>query len=97
MPLSLCIELFEDHAVRFGQEHLIFFGEHSLRRALAEYIDHFHQNGIIRTKGTSFCFQHHADRSIAAAGELCNAKNDSVAYCDTTRPEQHEYWLGLLF
>jgi hypothetical protein len=35
--------------------------------------------------------------SNAAAGELCNAKSDSVAYCDTTRPEQHEYWLGLLF
>jgi hypothetical protein len=33
----------------------------------------------------------------AAGGEVCNAKNDSVAYCDTTRPEQHEYWLGLLF
>src|SRR5215469_17216194 len=55
------------------------------------------ENGIIRAKGTSFCFPHHADRSNAGDGELCNAKHDSVAYCDTTRPEQHEYWLGLLF
>ena len=37
------------------------------------------------------------NRSNAAAGELCNAKNDSSGLRNTTRPEQHEYWLGLLF
>src|SRR5215469_1288174 len=51
------------------------------------------ENGIIRAKGTSFCFPHHAHRSRAVAEEVCNAKNDSVAYCGTTRPEQHEWWL----
>jgi len=75
---------------------LIFFGEHSLRRPLTEYIEHFHRERIIRGKGTSFCFPNHADRSKAAAGELWNAKNDSVVL-DTTRPELHEYRLGLLF
>jgi putative transposase len=76
---------------------LIFFGEQSLRRALTEYIGHFHGERNHQGKGNNFCSPHHADRSRAAAGKVCNAKNDSVAYCDTTRPEQHEYWLGLLF
>src|SRR5215472_16273820 len=67
------------------------------RCALTEYIDHFHRERNHQGKGTSFCFPPHVDRSNAAAEELCNTKNDSVAYCDTTRPEQHEYWLGLLF
>ena len=54
------------------------------------------ENGIIRAKATSCCFPHRADQSKAAVGEPCNAKHDSVAYCDTARPGQHEYWLGLL-
>ena len=35
---------------------LIFFGEHALRRALTEYIDHFDREGNHQGKGTSFCF-----------------------------------------
>jgi hypothetical protein len=76
---------------------LIFFGEHSLRRPLTAYIDHFHQERNHQGKGNKLLFPPPGGRSKAAAGELCNAKNDSVAYCETTRPEQHEYWLGLLF
>jgi hypothetical protein len=30
-------------------------------------------------------------------GECAMQRTDSVAYCGTTRPEQHEYWLGLFF
>ena len=35
---------------------LIFFGEHSLRRALTEYIDHFHRERNHQGKGNKLLF-----------------------------------------
>jgi hypothetical protein len=35
---------------------LIFFGEHSLRRGLTEYIDHFHREQNHQGKGNNFVF-----------------------------------------
>ena len=41
---------------------------------------------LVARNGNKLLFPPPRDRSNAAAGELCNAKNDSVAYCDTMRP-----------
>jgi hypothetical protein len=41
------------------------------------------ENGIISGREQAPVFPQHADWSNAAAGEQCNARNDSVAYCDT--------------
>jgi len=76
---------------------LIFFGEHSLRRALTEYIDHFHGERNHQGKGNNLLFPAPRGPVLRYRWGVCNAKNDSVAYCGTTRPEQHEYWLGLFF
>ena len=56
----------------------------------------FTDNGIIRVKGTSFCFPHRADRSKAVPGN-CARQERLGGLQRSTRPEQHEYWLGLLF
>jgi hypothetical protein len=58
---------------------LIFFGEASLRRALKEFMDHFHAERNHRVRATFFCSFLTKNRRTAVATE-CTADIGSVDY-----------------
>src|SRR6202521_325777 len=60
---------------------VILFGERSLRRALGEYLEHYHSECIIRGRTTSCCFL--AIQTSPPRG-LCNAASDWVGSCAIT-------------
>jgi hypothetical protein len=66
---------------------LILFGERSLRRALTEYVAHFHAERNHQGKAISYCFR--SAPGLRARGR-CNVENGSVGSCGTTTKRRHE-------
>jgi hypothetical protein len=60
---------------------VILFGERSLRRALSEYVEHFHANGITKGRAMSCCSL--GVQTPAATG-MFNAASDWAACCVIT-------------
>jgi hypothetical protein len=66
---------------------VILFGERSLRRALSDYVDHFHAERNHQGKATSCCFL--GIRTATARG-LCGAGSDWVGFCAITIKRRRE-------
>ena len=66
---------------------VILFGERSLRRALIEYVEHFHAERNYQGKGNVLLFPR--VRTSAAKG-LFNAASDWVDFCVITIRRQRE-------
>ena len=54
----------------------VLFGKRSLRRALSNYVDHFHAERNHQGKGNVLLFPRVSDRSLK---DLCNAASDWAA------------------
>ena len=66
---------------------VILFGERSLRRALREYVEHFHAERNHRGKGNVLLFPR--DTNIRREGPV-NAASDWADYCVITIRRRHE-------
>ena len=59
---------------------MILFGERSLRRALSDYVDHFHAERNHQGKGNFLLFPRNTD--VTSRG-LCSAAKDWAGFCAT--------------
>ncbi len=66
---------------------VILFGERSLRRALSEYVDHFHAERNHQGKGNVLLFLW---RRIVSARGLCSAASDWAGSCATIIKRQRD-------
>jgi len=68
---------------------IILFGERSLRRALCEYVEHYHaeRNAIIRERTTSCCS---LAIQTSTARELCNVARGWAGSCVITIKKRRE-------
>ena len=66
---------------------LIFFGEHSLRRAVTEYIDHFHRERNHQGKGNKLLFPAPRGPVQRCCRGTVQCKERLGGLCDTTRLE----------
>jgi len=68
----------DDISVSHRLSRLIFFGEHSLRRVLTAYIDHFHrernQRMTVKTTDSSLSRANGAQISYVAVGDSCGVE-----------------------
>jgi hypothetical protein len=84
-PRSANLNAYAERWVRSVKEEclskVILFGERSLRRALTNYVDHFHAERNHQGKGNACCF---LGQTIGSAMDLCGAASDWAGSCAIT-------------
>src|SRR5262245_38479003 len=66
---------------------VILFGERSLRRALSEYVEHYHAERNHQARAISCCS---LETRTSAANSPCNAASASAGSCVITIKRRHE-------